>query len=119
MITNKLNNTLKFVSSILPTFVAYLPTLVWMADRWMAKESYYGHGFLIPIVSLFIVWQRKEILKKIEVSSEIIGLWVIVACVITHIICAALKVYFISAFSFVFALYGLILFFFGKKMAHS
>ena len=119
MITNKLNNTLKFVSSILLTFVAYLPTLVWMADRWMAKESYYGHGFLIPIVSLFIVWQRKEILKKIEVSSEIIGLWVIVACVITHIICAALKVYFISAFSFVFALYGLILFFFGKKMAHS
>jgi len=36
-----------------------------------------------------------------------------------HIICALLKVYFLSGFSFVFVLYGLILFFFGKDMTRN
>lgn len=96
--------------------IAYTPTLLWMYDRWMAKESYYSHGILIPIVSIFIAWQRRDALKKITVSSEIAGLWITAVCLVIHIICAALKVYFISGFSFVLAIYGLILFFFGKHM---
>ena len=35
---------------------------------------------------------------------------------LVHIVCALLKIYFVSGFSFVFVLYGLILFFFGKEM---
>ncbi len=116
---SKTNVMIKFISAIVLTLVAYIPTFVWMADRWFAKESYYGHGFLIPLISLFIVWQRKDVLKKVKIAGATSGLWMVIAGLCINIICASLKVYFISGFSFVFVLYGLILFFFGKEMARN
>lgn len=47
------------------------------------------------------------------------GLWIVIACLVTNIVCASLKVYFISGFSLVLAIYGLILFFFGKEMVRN
>jgi exosortase len=90
-----------------------------MVARWTAAESYYGHGFLIPLVSLYVIWQRKELLKKAKISSELTGLIIVAIGLLVHILCALLKVYFISGFSFVFALYGLVLFFFGKEVARN
>lgn len=107
----------KFLSCIALLLIAYVPTIMWMADRWFAKESYYGHGLLIPIVSLAIAWQKRGILRKIKPSGAMAGLWIVAACLLIHIICASLKVYFISGFSFVFAIYGLILFLFGKDIS--
>lgn len=98
---------------------AYLPTILWMVDRWFAKESYYGHGFLIPAVSLYLVWQRRDALKNVKAFNDFLGLWIIVAALLVNIICASLKIYFISGFSLVFVIYGFILFFFGKKMVRN
>jgi exosortase len=47
------------------------------------------------------------------------GLIIVAACLFIHIICGLLRVYFLSGFSFVFAIYGLVLFFFGKEMARN
>ena len=99
MMSEKRKSIVKFSTSIVLLLIAYIPTINWMIDRWMAKDSYYGHGFLIPIISLYIIWQRRELLKKSKVSGETTGLWIIVAGLLVHIICAALRVYFISGFS--------------------
>lgn len=114
---NNRNNLLKFVVSTALLLAAYIPTFIWMWDRWMAKESYYGHGILIPLVSLYFVWQRRELLRKAKVSSQMKGLFIVALGLFVHIICALLKVYFLSGFSFIFVLYGLVLFFFGKEVA--
>ncbi|MFH0764082.1 MAG: exosortase/archaeosortase family protein [Candidatus Omnitrophota bacterium] len=110
---------IKFISCLALSSIAYLPTIIWIIDRWLAKESYYGHGFLIPFVSLFIAWQRKDALKKVKISSDISGLAFVAIGLFVHIICASLKVYFISGFSLVFVLYGLVLFFFGKEVTRN
>jgi exosortase len=99
--------------------VAYIPTISWMVNRWVEPESYYGHGFLIPFVSLFFLWQRRGTLKKIAFSSFSPGLWIVAAGLTIHTVCVVLDVDFISGFSFVFVLYGLVLFFFGKQMARN
>jgi len=112
-------NFYKFIFCFVLLLVAFIPTLKTMFERWVAPESYYGHGFLIPIVSLFVIWQRRDILKKTRISSEMAGLWIIAAALFVNVICAALKVYFVSGFSFVFVLYGLVLFFFGREMARN
>ncbi len=114
-----MRNVIKFISCSILLLIAYIPTLQWMMDRWFAKESYYGHGFLIPIVSLVIAWQRRGILKRIQIAGSFSGLWIVTTGLVTHIICASLKVYFISGFSLILVLYGLILFFFGKEMARN
>jgi len=112
----KSKNILKFAVALGLVLVAYIPTFVWMVDRWMASESYYGHGFLIPIVSLYIVWQRRKLLERAKISNWIPGLIIIAIGLLMHIVAAALRIYFISGFSFVFVLYGLILFSFGKEV---
>ena len=116
---NKRKTILQFISCLALLLITYIPTFKWMVERWVHPESYYGHGFLIPLVSLYIVWQRRELLKKANVSGEMSGLAIVVIGLFVHIICALLKVYFLSGFSFVFVLYGLILFFFGKDMTRN
>jgi len=96
--------------------LAYLRTIVWMADRWLAPESYYGHGFLVPMISIYFVWQRRDVLKKIKTSNDFLGLWFIAIGLLINIICASLKIYFISGFSLIFVISGLVLFFLGKEM---
>lgn len=114
---NRKKNLIQFITSMTLLFIAYIPTIKWMIDRWLLPESYYGHGFLIPLVSLYVLWQRKDIIKNTKISSNMPGLIMTAGCLLVHILCALLKVYFISGFTFVFAIFGLILFFFGKDMA--
>ncbi len=109
-------NIIKFLVCAGLLLVAYLPTLRWMIDRWMTEESYYSHGFLIPLISVFLAWQRKDKLQEAKISSDGRGIWLIAAGLLVHIVCAVLKVYFLSGFSFVFVIYGLVLFFFGKEI---
>lgn len=109
-------NIIKFISCVSLLLIAYIPTIKWMIERWTQNESYYSHGFLIPIISLFVAWQRKDAIGKSKVSSEMAGLWIAALGIIIHIICATLRVYFISGFSLVFILYGMVLFFFGREV---
>lgn len=111
------NNLLKFIFCLALLLLAYLPTFIWMWQRWFAKESYYGHGILIPLISLYIIWQRRSRMKEAEVSSQIWAVGIVAAGLLIHIVCALLKVYFISGFSLVLVIYGLILFFWGQQIA--
>lgn len=105
--------------TLLIVFIAitYLPTFVWMWERWFAQESYYGHGILVPLVSLYIVWQRRNLLRRVRLDGENSGLIILAFGLFIHIICALLKIYFLSGFSFVFVIYGMVLFFLGKEIA--
>ncbi|MFC1632018.1 exosortase/archaeosortase family protein [Candidatus Omnitrophota bacterium] len=115
--SNNQKNLVKFIFCAVVFLIAYIPTFVWMWERWFAKESYYGHGILIPLVSFYVFWQRRSLLKTINISSSGWGLFIIAAGLVVHIVCALLKIYFLSGFSLVLVLYGLVLFFFGKEIS--
>ena len=55
------------------TTLAYIPAFAWMLDRWSAKDTYYSHGYLVPFVSAFIVWQMREKLGKIKINPTNLG----------------------------------------------
>jgi len=112
----KKNTIVKFAAAMGLLLIAYLPTIAWMVDRWSAKESYYSHGFLIPVIALYVIWKRREVLSKIKIDGTIAGIWIVAVSLFIHIISAVLKVYFISGFSIIFSIYGLVLFFFGREM---
>lgn len=38
----------------------YLPTFRWWYDAWMAEESSYSHGILVPVIVGFIVWLKRK-----------------------------------------------------------
>ena len=96
--------------------LTYLPTFLWMWDRWFAKDSYYSHGVLIPFVSGYLIWQKKEeILARPFVSSRW-GMPLVISGIVLHLISSLLRVYFSSGFAFLLTLIGLILYFFGSRV---
>ncbi len=97
------------------TLLAYIPTFIWMFDRWNAKDSYYSHGLLVPLVSVFVVWLKRERLSKISLKPTNFG-WVFFTLgILMHAVSALLRVYFSSAFSLLFVIVGLVLLFLGTK----
>ncbi|MDI6781742.1 MAG: archaeosortase/exosortase family protein, partial [bacterium] len=41
----------------------YFPAFCWMVSLFMEDDSNYSHGFLIPFVCLWLVWQLRDKLK--------------------------------------------------------
>lgn len=67
--------------------VACLTVLYWFSGRemykaWTIVDSYYSHGFLIPFVSLFFVWKRRDELARAEFEPSGAGYALIVLSVI-------------------------------------
>lgn len=94
-------------------FLTYLPTMVWMWDRWFARDSYYSHGILIPFVSVYLIWQKKEELTKLSRVPSSWGIVLLVAGVLLHVASSSLRVYFSSGFSLILTLTGFVLHFYG------
>jgi exosortase len=112
----KFANAIKIGIIIFLVGFIYYPIFTWMWQRWFAADSYYSHGPLIPIVSGVLIWlKRREIAKTLTQSSKL-GLGLILAGLILHIISAFTNVYFASAYSFLIILIGIIAYLYGNKV---
>ncbi len=104
------------LSTAVLVFLAYTPTFLWMWDRWFARDSYYSHGILIPFVSAYLIWNKREELAKTPVEHSPWGLRIFLLGILMHLISALFRVYFSSGFSLVVVIFGLVLYFFGKRV---
>ncbi len=106
-----------FISIILILFaVCYHTTLIWMYGRFMGSDSYYSHGFIIPLVSGFFIWQKKDVLKKEKVEASWWGLLFVFIALLTHILGTIIYVFSVSGFSIFFLIIGITLFIYGKNI---
>lgn len=76
----------------------------------------YSHGFLVPLFSLFLIWDRRKIIRSTPVRQS----WAGILLVIFSLAVLVLGVYgvdlFTSRVSFVMLMGGLIWTFFGSRM---
>jgi len=93
--------------------LTYIPTLVWMKNRWFARDSYYSHGILIPFVVGYLLWTKRDILTRIPPVRHKLGIPLILTGLGIHMISSILRVYFTSGFSMLITLIGIILQFYG------
>ena len=113
---NPLRTHLIFLPIILLLFVlSYHSTLSWMYHRYMAPDSYYSHGFIIPFVSGFLIWQKRNQLTNERPKFSWWGLFFIFFAVIIHIIGTTLYVFSLSGFSIFFLIMGISFFFLGNN----
>jgi len=94
----------------------YYPTFLWMVDRWSARDSYYGHGFLIPMVALYWIFKKRSSCMSCERTSNGIGYWVLAAGALIQLASSVLRIYFLSAISFVIVLFAIGYLLFGKAL---
>ena len=101
---------------IILVIVASLPTILWMWDRWFAENSYYSHGILVPFVTLFLIWKKRDVLKKIPYKTSPWGLRLFATGILFYWLSALLHVYFTSGFSMLIVTAGLVLHFYGQRI---
>ncbi len=111
----KKHNLIKLVVLTILTIIAYIPTFVWMVERWSAHDTYYSHGFLVPFISIFIVWLKRGKLSKLKIIPSNMGWLFFMAGILIHAISALWQVYFSSGFSLILVLIGIVLLFLGKE----
>ncbi len=94
----------------------YYPTFLWMKDRFLEPESYYTHGFLLPFISLFLIWQKKEKIRALPIIPSKRGFTLFLAGLFIHIFSLFFKINFLSGFSLIAVIFGLAIYFFGGKI---
>lgn len=95
-----------------------MPAFVSLAERFLAADSYYSHGFLVPLVSAYLSWRKRKRLKRLlPAQSSKSGLLFLAAGLFLHFTSTLLKLNFGSYLSLPIVLTGLVLYLFGKRIA--
>jgi exosortase len=92
----------------------------WMIARWGDKVSFgadYSHGYLIPFVSLGIVWYKRDDFFAASKNICMVGLYVIIAALCMHWVGAKMQQTRISLMSLILLIWGIPFYFFGWQIA--
>jgi exosortase len=87
--------------------VGYLPVLQRLVSQWMYDEDM-GHGFFVPVISGFIVWQRREELAALKLKGNPWGMVLVVFSGLLLVVATLGAELFTARLSFVFTLIGVV-----------
>jgi exosortase D (VPLPA-CTERM-specific) len=94
--------------------LTFYPGLKLMVGTWDASEEY-SYGYLIPVISLFLLWQRKDTLQKYRLTGSWFGVGLVTLGALLYIVGELATIYVVVQYAFVIALAGLVLSYTGWK----
>ncbi len=107
--------SLEAVIVMLLALVVFIPVYSNLFYRFNARDSYYSHGFLIPLVVGYLVFRKRKALSAIEPKSSLLGLLVFILGLGLYLISLVLKVNFTSYLSIPIVITGILLYLKGVK----
>ncbi len=93
----------------------YYPVIVKMVKQWY-QDPNYSHGFIVPIISLYMLWQRREKLRTTPVNPSNKGLIVLASGVFLLLAGTVMAELFTMRTSFIVILAGLVIYLFGVEV---
>lgn len=94
--------------AVLIAVFAFGDALLELVRRWIAQEEY-SHGFLIPVVSAWLLWMRREALIANIGRPSWIGPVVILLASAAHVVGEFTSIYVLSQLGFILVLIGIAL----------
>lgn len=85
---------------------AYYPTFRWMIQRWDESGSYMSHGWLIPPIAAWLLWQEKKEILAARARGSASGLWLIAGALVFHLVAGVADVSSISGITLIPLLFG-------------
>ena len=79
-----------------------------MVRIWETREAY-SHGYLIPFISVFLIWQRKNEIAQEAFEGSWVGIGVLIAGLLVYALGSLASIYAIIQYAFVISLMGLVL----------
>ena len=103
----KILHILTLVIVVVVGLLMYSPALVDLVERWEKQEEY-SHGFLIPFVTLYFIWQKKQSLKNIPFQATWLGFTLVLLGLVLYIVGNISILYTFIDYSLIMVLTGLI-----------
>ena len=94
--------------AVLVAMFAFHGALMELAHRWATQEEY-SHGFLIPVVSIWLLWRRRSALRAAVGRPSWTGPVLVLLAFAMHVIGELSAVFVLSQIAFVIVLIGLVL----------
>ncbi len=105
-----------FVGALLSCFiVAYVPVLQALVQTWATSDDY-SHGFFIVPISLYIVWQKKEELSRIDLRPSKWGLVLFILSLMIYFLAYSAGISTLSRLTIIPLWVGIILYLFGFQI---
>ncbi len=94
--------------------IAYWDSLQEMVHRWSTSEEY-GYGYLIPVITGFLIWQRKNEIAKQEFEFSLLGLILVIISSLVFFMGTIATVHAVAQYAFVLSVLGVALSLLGWK----
>lgn len=101
-----------FCAVALVATLPFLDALKFMYDNWLGMPEY-SHGILVPLISGYLVWQRREELARCEFTGSAWGPVVVVLGFALGAMADMATVYPLMQYAYLVVFYGLVLSFTG------
>jgi exosortase D (VPLPA-CTERM-specific) len=101
------------ISLLLLGFI-YFDGLQFMELWWQTREEY-GHGYIIPFITLFLIWQKSDQLEKIKFNGSWLGVLLAAFGIFLYYAGELSSLYTVIQYAFLIALYGTFLAAMGGK----
>lgn len=79
-----------------------------MVSRWETSEEY-GYGYMIPAITVFFIWQKKNELAEVEFTGSWLGVFAVLLGGFLLLLGELATLFIIVQYAFLVALFGLIL----------
>ena len=97
---------------------AYARVLLDLVHDWL-RDPNYSHGFLIPVVSVYLIWKQRQRLRSMTRSGSNLGLVGILVAVCLLIVGAAAAEVFTQRVSYVVLLVSIVAYLLGWRWARA
>lgn len=106
-----------FIAVVGVLFLLFKKPFLYMVIEWKDRlYTSYTPGPFVPLVSGYIIWLKKDILKKLPRRQNTAGIFLILFSLLLHILAQRGDLQRISIVAFIIMLLGIVLFLFGKKI---
>ena len=105
----------QMVTLVLAFGILYAHTITKLVHDWSTEDNY-SHGFLIPFIAGYMIWQYRERLAATEIKTGYWGLVVILAGMGLHVVGNVGAELFTMRVSLIVTLWGLVLYLLGGRM---
>lgn len=93
----------------------YVPVLSRLSQQWWS-DSNFSHGFIVPLFSLYVLWQDRSTLASVPRRPSLWGLPIVAFSLCTLILGVLGAEVFLARTSLIMLAAGMTIFFFGWKM---
>ena len=99
---------------LLAAGIVYGPVLVNLARQW-STDATYSHGFVVPALALFLVWQRRDQLRRTPATPSAAGLLILASSLGLFVAGSVGAELFVTRVSLIGVLAGTVVYAFGWR----